>query len=63
MKLFCVCRKCLKNFETVKELKEHSCTNLLDKKAVSTNKPVSSSEEGSKTESCTVPKRQAKRSL
>ena len=51
-KTCCVCRQCSKNFETIKKWKEHNCTNLLDKKAVPTNKPVSSLEEGSKTASC-----------
>ena len=50
-KTCCVCRQCSKNFETIKEWKEHNCTNLSDKEAVPTNKPVSSLEEGSKTAS------------
>ena len=63
MKFCCVCRQCSKNFETVKELKEHSCTNLLDKDAVSTNKQVSSLEEGSKTASCSFEASSRKNSL
>ena len=63
MKFCCVCRQCFKNFETVKELKHHNCTNLLGKKAVSTNKPVSSLEEGSKTVSCSSEASSKKKSL
>ena len=51
MKFCCVCKKCSKNFETVKELKEHSCTNLSGKEAESANKPVYSLEEDCKTAS------------
>ena len=36
-KICCLCRQCYKNFETAKELKEHSCTNLSSKEAVSAN--------------------------
>ena len=52
MKFCCVCRQCSKNFENIKELKHHNCTNLSGKEAVSTNKTVSSLKEGSKTGSC-----------
>ena len=62
MKFCCVCRQCSKNFENIKELKEHSCTNLSDKEAVSANKPVSSFEEGSKT-SCSLEASNKKESL
>ena len=48
MKICCLCRQCSKNFENIKELKDHNCTNLSSKEAVSASKPVSSLEEGSK---------------
>ena len=50
MKFCCVCRQCSKNFENIKELKDHNCTNLSGKEAASTNKAVSSLEEGSTQE-------------
>ena len=59
----CVCRQSSKNFENIKELKEHNCTNLSGKEAVSTNKPVSSLEEGSKTGSCISEASSKKKSL
>ena len=63
MKFFCVCRQCSKNFKNIKELKEHNCTNLLGKEAVSTNKAVSSLEEGFKTGSCSSEALSKKKSL
>ena len=66
-KTCCVCRQWSKNFENVKELKDHNCTNLSDRKVVSTkNKAVSSSEEGSvedKTASCSSEASIKKKSL
>ena len=63
MKFCCVCKQCSKNFENIKELKDHNCTNLSGKEAVSTNKPVSSLEEDSKTASCSSEASSKKKSL
>ena len=63
MKFRCVCKQCSKNFENIKELKQHNCTNLSGKETVSANKPVSSLEEGSKTGSCSSEASSKKRSL
>ena len=61
---FCyVCKQCSKNFETIKELKDHNCTNISDREEVSTNKTVSSLEEGSKTTSCSSEESRRKKSL
>ena len=62
-KTCCVCRQYSKNFETIKEWKDHNCTNLSDKEAVPTNKQVSSSEEGSKTARCSSEASNKKKSL
>ena len=63
MKFCCVYRQCSRNFENIKELKEHNCTNLSGKEAVSTNKAVSNLEEGSKTPSCSSEASSKKKSL
>ena len=63
MKFCCVCKQFSKNFETIKELKDHNCTNMSDKEEVSTNKTVSNSEEGSKTASCSSEESSRKKSL
>ena len=63
MKFCCVCRLCSKNFENIKDLKDHNCTNLSGKAAVSTNKPVSSLEEDFKTTSCSSEASNKKKSL
>ena len=62
MKFCCLCRQCSNNFKNIKDLKDHNCTNLSGKEEVSTNKPVSSLEEGSKT-SCTSEASNKKKSL
>ena len=62
IKFCCLCRQCYKNFETIKELKEHICNNLSSKEAASANKPVSSLEEGSKA-SCSSEVSNKKKSL
>ena len=36
-KTCCVCEQCSKNFETIKELNDHNCGNLSDRKVVSAN--------------------------
>ena len=61
-KTCCVCRQCSKNFEIIKEWKEHNCTNLSDKEAVpQTNQyPVWKQ---APRQQVVVPKRQAKRNL
>ena len=56
-------RQCSKNFETIKEWKNHNSTNLSGKEAVSTNTPASSLEEGSKTASCSSKASSKKKSL
>ena len=63
MKFCCFCRQCSKNFENIKELKQHNCTNLSGKEAASTNKTVSSLEEGSRTTSCSSEASSKKKSL
>ena len=63
MKFCCVWKQCSKNFETIKELKDHNCTNMSDKEEVSTNKTVSSLKEGSKTASCSSEASSRKKSL
>ena len=45
------------------EWKDHNCTNLSDKQVVSTNKPMSILEEGSKTASCSSKASIKKKSL
>ena len=63
MKICCVCRQCSKNFENIKEWKDHNCTNLSDKETVSTNKIVFSSKEGSKKASYSPEASSKKKSL
>ena len=75
-KTCCVCKQCSKSFETIKELNDHNCSNLSDRKvisanctnlsgkeAVSANKPVSHLEEDSKTTSCSLEALSKKKSL
>ena len=62
MKFCCLCRQCSKNFENIKELKDHNCTNLSGKETVYANKPVSNLEEDSKT-SCSSQALNKKKSL
>ena len=59
LKICCVCKQCSKNFENIKEWKDHNCA----KKAVFTNKKVSSLEEGSKTANCSFEVSRRKKSL
>ena len=60
--LLCL-QQCSKNFENLKELKDHNCTNLPGKEAASTNKPLSSLEQDSKTTSCCLEASSKKKSL